>query len=343
MNPFRVRSLLTLLTLLLLAGCGSSTATTAPAAVTAPEAAPAAVVVPEAAPAEPEPAAPNPEAAQADPAVQPPPPPILSDPNRKIIKDATFIIEARNVQIALTQIGNAAAQAGGYVLETNSATSEGVTPSALIKIAVPVEQFEATLQRVRESAINVISEQASGQDVSAEFVDIQSQVANLETTQARIRDFMDKAKTIEESLKISAQLSEIEGQISELKGRSQYLAGRAAYSTITVQIQLPPPPPAPVPPAPPAVKVPVPPTFAWGNSWSAGRVADQALAVLAAIGKSLATIAIWLGVVVGPFTPAILIGWLVWRWQRRRAAPSAPSRSAGSGGVTPDAGGPSQP
>jgi hypothetical protein len=323
----------------LLAGCGGETATTSPArvgggaATTAPAAA-AATAAP-AAPAGGDPAAPSSEADQAQQAA----PPILSDPNRKIIKDATFIIEARNVQIALTQIGNAAAQAGGYVLETNSASNEGIAPTALIKIAVPVEQFEATLQHVREAAVNIISEQASGQDVSEEFVDVQSQVANLETTQARIREFMDKAKTIEESLKISAQLSEIEGQISELKGRSQYLEGRAAYSTITVQIQLPPPAPEPAAPA----KLPVPPAFAWGNSWSAGRVADSALSVLAAIGKTLATIVIWLGIVGLPFAPVALIVGLVWRSQHRRAAAIHPSGPAPTAGASPDPSGTPQP
>ena len=306
---------LVLMLSLLLAGCGGqSTAYTPPAA--APTTAAAAMESSAAATSAPAATAgPAGIAEGSSPAVQ-----IVNDPTRKIIKDATFILEVQNVAIALTQIGNIAAQSGGYVLETNTEADPNTRQTGLIKIAVPVDQFEAALQRVRETSITIISEQASGTDVTQEFVDTQSQIANLEATQARIREFLNQAKTIEESLKVNAQLTEIEGQISQLKGRSQFLAGRAAYSTITAQLQLPPPPPVtptatPTPSPTPAPVAKVEPT------WSAGETASSASTVLLAIARVIATIGIWLIVVAGPFlAPAILI-WLVLRRVRRRASP----------------------
>jgi hypothetical protein len=308
---------LALMLSLLLAGCGGSTAAPmAPAARQAAAPTTAAAMESSAAEATSAPAAPEDPAGVAEgssPAVQ-----IVNDPTRKIIKDATFILEVQNVAIALTQIGNIAAQSGGYVLETNTAADPNTRQTGLIKIAVPVDQFEAALQHVRETSITIISEQASGQDVTQEFVDTQSQIANLEATQARIREFLNQAKTIEESLKVNAQLTEIEGQISQLKGRSQFLAGRAAYSTITAQLQLPPPPP--VTPTPEPSPTPTPePVARVEPTWSAGETASSASNVLVAIARVIATVGIWLTVVAGPFlAPAILV-WLMLRGARRRA------------------------
>jgi hypothetical protein len=309
---------LVLMLALLLTGCGGQTAaTTAPAArqAAAATSAPAATAAAAESPAEAS-AVPAGVAEGASPAVQ-----IVNDPTRKIIKDATFILEVQNVAIALTQIGNIAAQSGGYVLETNTAADPNTRQTGLIKIAVPVDQFEAALQRVRETSITIISEQASGTDVTQEFVDTQSQIANLEATQARIREFLNQAKTIEESLKVNAQLTEIEGQISQLKGRSQFLAGRAAYSTITAQLQLPPPPPVTPTPLPTPTPTPAP-VAKVEPTWSAGETASSASAVLVAIARVIATVGIWLIVVAGPFLAPALLVWLMLRRARRRSRPT---------------------
>lgn len=230
----------------------------------------------------------------------------VTDPSRKIIKDATFLIEVESVPLAMSQVGATAAQAGGYVLETRTDGANVEQQGALVKVAVPVERFEESLQRIRETAAKVVSEQASGQDVSQEFVDAQSQLANLEATQARIREFLEQAETVEESLKVNAELSAIEGQISELKGRLQFLGQRAAFSTITVQLRQSPEPTFALPA--------LPRMFAGGDDfWDPAATADNALEALTAIGKGLATILIWVAIVGLPLALPFLAVWLVRR------------------------------
>lgn len=45
---------------------------------------------------------------------------------------------------------------------------------ATITIGVPVEQFERALSRLRGLAVKVLDETASGEDVTNQFVDLQS-------------------------------------------------------------------------------------------------------------------------------------------------------------------------
>jgi len=310
----------------LLAACGGS----APAA-SAPTAAPAAEIAapamaPTAAPASAD--APPPSPAPGEPAggvagapgAQPPaqatagPSVPSNDPSRKIIKDATLSLEVPSVDLALSRVNGIAAQSGGYILETRTDYIQANQKQALIKLAVPVDQFEAALQRLREGANRIISEQASGVDATQEYVDVQSQIANLEATQARIRQFLDQAKTVEESLQVNARLTEIEGQISQLKGRLQFLAQRAAYSTITVQLQEPPPPT----PSPTITPTPTNATSV-AIAWNPQKTTAQASATLITIIQVLATIAIWAAVVVLPLAlPIVLVVAIVRFWRRRR-------------------------
>jgi hypothetical protein len=253
---------------------------------------------------------------------------LANDPSRKIIKSADMSLEVPSVQRALGRISDIAAQSGGYVLETSTNYNQPELPQALVRMAVPVDQFEVTLQRIREAAGRVLSEQASGVDVTQEFVDVQSQIANLEATEARIREFLKQATTVEEALKVNAQLTEIEGQLNVLKGRMTFLSQRAAYSTIGVQLQQPPPPtptPSPTPsPTPTPTPTPLP-------AWDPGKTAGQASSTLALIVQALATVAIWLAIVVLPLAlPVLLVLLLARSIQRRMRRPRRPAEPQGA-------------
>jgi hypothetical protein len=328
MNPDRLRTpvpLLALLLALLLAGCGGSAPAASPTGAPAgylQEAVEAAVT---SAPAAAAPtAAPVAEGGQLSSA----PPVAANDPNRKIIKDATLTLEVASIDLALSRISGAAAQAGGYVLETRTDQIGPDQKQAVLKLAVPVDQFEVLLQRIREAGNRVLSEAASGTDATQEYVDSQSQLANLQATQARIRQFLDQAKSVEEALQVNAQLTEIEGQISQHKGRLQFLAQRAAYSTIAVQLQQPPP----LTPTPSPTPTPEP-------IWNPAKSAAQASSTLATIVQALATIAIWLAIVVLPLALPVALLALTARWLRRRATPPAvpPQRGPSSATTSIDA------
>ncbi|GIV97664.1 MAG: hypothetical protein KatS3mg057_2321 [Herpetosiphonaceae bacterium] len=226
------------------------------------------------------------------------------DPNRKIIKNADLTIAVESVEIGMSRVSSIAAQMGGYLLDSRTDFSNSYAKSSIIQIAVPVEKFEMALELIRQTG-EVRSEQASGTDVTQEYVDIQSQIANLEATQARVREFLDQARTVEEALKVNAQLTQLEGQISQLKGRLQFLSQRAAYSIITVNFQQVPPAATPTPtPAPVA--------------WDPGDTAQDAFGALKVILQAFATGVIWLVIFVLPLLLPLLLIWLSIRVFRRR-------------------------
>jgi hypothetical protein len=238
---------------------------------------------------------------------------------RMIIKNAELELLVANTDVVLDGITVIAIEYGGYIISTHT-WYEHDFRYATVRLGVPVEEFENVLRRLRGMALRVLNEIASGEDVTDQYVDLQSRLTNLQATRDRIREFLEVADTVEEALHVNEQLSEVEGQIEEIQGRMNYLRDRAAYSTIDVQLnpELPTPTPSPTPTVTPT---PTPRPTSTPEAWQPRETLDSATNVLTRLARGLADLAIWVVVVLGPFLVvlAILVGLALW-WRRRRSS-----------------------
>lgn len=224
--------------------------------------------------------------------------------NRLIIKNAEVELLVEDTDTAINRSLGIVTEYGGYVV-SNRTWFSGELKYATLSLGVPAENFEEMLRRLKDLAIGVTNETVSGQDVTDEYVDLESRLRNLEATAGRIREFLDQARDVEESLRVSNQLSEIEGQIEQVKGRMAYLKDRAAFSTITLQFTPQPPQPSPTPsPTPTATPVP----------WSVTQTIDRATGVTSSLATALyqvtVEVVVWLVIVILPFL--VPIGGLIW-------------------------------
>ncbi|NTU63094.1 MAG: DUF4349 domain-containing protein, partial [Chloroflexi bacterium] len=171
-------------------------------------------------------------------------------------------------------------------------------------------------RRLRGLALVVQNDTASGQDVSQEYVDLQSRLTNLEATAARIREFLAKATKVADALEVNAQLSDIEGQIEEVKGRVQYLKDRSAFSTIAVALNPLVPTPTPYPTPTPA-------------AWQPGKTVEAAGDTLGGLLRGLVDAVLYLGIVLVPFViPVLALVAVVVYFRRRRKKPVKPISSS---------------
>ena len=245
---------------------------------------------------------------------------------RMVIKDAEMELLVEDTDRAIDQVTQLTADYGGYLISSQS-WFDGEFKYAAIRLAVPSQAFETALTNLRHIGVKVVRETGSGQDVSAEYTDLQSRLTNLEATAARVREFLKAAQTVEESLKVNQQLSELEAQIEQIKGQMKYYEGRTAYSTITANLVPQRPTPTPSPTATPtATPTPMP-------AWNPGHTFNKASNILGILFRATVDLLIWLTVVFGPFVVVlILIVWLLDRilhlrirmQSSRRPSPSLP-------------------
>ena len=222
-------------------------------------------------------------------------PGLLPVARQMIIKNADIELLVADSRQALSLVSQMAADDGGYVISTQT-TNSGDLLHATLQLAVPAGQFEAALYQLRGLSIKVLRETTTGQDVSAEYTDLQSRLDNLEATAARVRTFLDASKTVEDSLRVNSQLSDLEGQIEQIKGQMRYDEGRSAFSTVTVTLTPDVPPTLPQPEA----------------AWNPAVTFAHALTALGNLLRASTDATIWL-VVLGSPLIAILVAVVVVR------------------------------
>jgi len=223
-----------------------------------------------------------------------------------VIKDAEMELLVRNTDTAIAQVTQMASDYHGYIISSQTWYQDGFKFASL-RLGVPSAEFERALNYLRSLGLQVIRENATGQDVSNEYNDLQSQLVNLEATAARVRDFLKAAKTIEESLRINQQLAELEGQINKAKGQMKFYEGRAAFSTVTVLLtpQYPTPVPTFTPTSTPTATPTSTPTPT--PEWNPGGTFTQASGVLRQMTQTTADGLIWALVVGGPVVLLVLL------------------------------------
>jgi len=236
--------------------------------------------------------------------------------DRMLIKNAEVSLLVEDSDIAIDRLTQVVGDAGGYIVSSRiwyqTHLDDENYKYASITLGIPVDQFEVTMRRVRGLALRVLDENASGEDVTDQFVDLQSRLSNLEATQARIQSFLEDAKTVDEALRINQELAQIEAQIEEVKGRMNYLSDRSAFSTITVTIspQLPEIEHAPAPTPKP---------------WTPSETLKDATETLVKAYQGIAEFAIWVIVAVLPIlAPPVLIVWVAFKLLRRKPVEQVP-------------------
>jgi hypothetical protein len=158
-----------------------------------------------------------------------------SDVERLIIRNGSLGVVVSDTEAALDGVNKLVKELGGYIVESNVYKyEEGLQASVVLR--VPAESFDVALDRIRELATEVRYENTSGQDVTEEYVDLQSRLRYLEATEARLLEFLEEAEDTEAALAVYEQLRGVQADIEHVKGRMQYLEQSVALATINLEI-----------------------------------------------------------------------------------------------------------
>ena len=227
-----------------------------------------------------------------------------------IIKNAEIDLLVNDTDIAIDRITQVVDDVNGYIVSSKTwyeKLNGDNLKFATITLGVPVYEFELSLRRIRDIAFQVTNESATGNDVSEEYVDLQSNLDSLQATRERIKGFLINAATVDEALKVNDQLSNIDKQINEIQGRMKYLSTKASFSNITITLH-----PQVVEKTPTPTYTPTP--TATPTPWNPGATFKDAGKTLGSTYRGLATMIIWLVVVVIPvLLPFVLVGWgVIW-------------------------------
>lgn len=234
---------------------------------------------------------------------------------RLVIKDANLTIVVNDPSSSMDHIATMAVEMGGYVVSESFyevETESGVeAPQASIMIRVPVKKLTDALEQIKaESDQDPLNQSITSQDVTGEYVDLESRLTNLEATEEQLLRIMEEADTIDEVLSVHYELSRVREEIEVIKGRMKYLETSAKLSSINVEL---------------LTDVAVQPLTI--GKWEPTGVAKSAVRALIGTLKILGNIAIWLLIYILPIALILFVFvflpilWIV-RKARGRKAPT---------------------
>ena len=213
--------------------------------------------------------------------------------DRMVVKTADLGIRSEDVRGSAEEARLVAGRFGGEVLSSRVYAGSGPVSAELV-LSVPSGEFEAALDELRGLGNRVTTDTVEGQDVTEEFVDLESRERNLLAAEESLLTLYDRAESVEGTLTVERELTDIRGQIEEAQGRIQYLERRTATSEIILHLE-------PV--------VTAPPQQTWSPSAVAARAWDASLGILQAAATAFISAVVfcwWL-------LPPLAVGLLLWR------------------------------
>lgn len=159
--------------------------------------------------------------------------------DQKIVYTAQLSLEVKDVPTAVDTLKTIATGRGGY-LASSSLTTQADTRSAKVVLRVPAAAFESTLADAKALG-SVQSVSTSGEDVTAEYVDLNAQKTSYQNQLTQYNELMKKSVKVEDIITVQEQIDRVQTNLDRLEGRLRVLNSRIDLSTITVTLKEPAP------------------------------------------------------------------------------------------------------
>lgn len=154
----------------------------------------------------------------------------------KIIKTADYKFQVKDVDLSSKKIQMAVRNNSAYVSGMNM-TVDAYQKNNNIVIRVPNVKFEDLMEIIGEEAEFTNHKRINTQDVSEEYVDIETRLKTKKEVKARYEAMLrSQAKTMEQVFHAEEKIRQLQEEIEAKEGRLRFLKDKVAFSTINLEI-----------------------------------------------------------------------------------------------------------
>lgn len=223
--------------------------------------------------------------------------PVANIKDRLVIKDSYLSLQVLKVNDVQKAIIKQAEELGGYMV-SSLITDPNDVASATVIVRIPAKKLESALEYYRSLSLKVVSENLQGQDVTDQYVDLDTQLKTYEKTKAKLEDLFNNATIVQDILQIQIEIINVQASIDSIKGQKDYLVKNAEMAKITVYLS--------------TDELALP--YAPSGSWRPGVIFKQAARAVAVVILGIGTLIIWIAVFGVIWVPALLI----YRYKQKR-------------------------
>lgn len=154
---------------------------------------------------------------------------------KKIIKDGNISVKTNDIAISKKNIDELLKKLNAYY-ETEDLQNNDQAISYNLKIRVPAANFEKLISSIENGKDELTSKNIQARDVTEEFVDITTRLANKREYLKRYKELLSKASTVKDILAIEENIRVIEEEIESKEGRLKYLSDQVSFSTLALNL-----------------------------------------------------------------------------------------------------------
>ncbi len=196
-----------------------------------------------------------------------------------LVKTMEIYLQVDEVKTQSAAIQSLAVELGGYLSEFNESGDgvEGTTVRQTLRI--PALRLEEAMARI-EALGKILQRSLTTQDVTLQFVDMNSRLRNLEKTEGRLLAHLEQSGDMQAILNVEKEIDRVRGEIETVQGRINDLANQIGFATVRVTLA-----------ATPSVG-----PISTASTFSTGSVFTDALRNLVGFARGLWFIVIWVTV-----------------------------------------------
>ena len=159
--------------------------------------------------------------------------------NQKLIRKFNIEAETEDLDGLLTAITEKIRQLGGYIQEqetyNGSPSAQRRYRRSTMTIRIPADKLDEFVEKVTEES-NIISSNETTDDVTLNYVAIESRIAALQTEQTRLLELLAKAETTADLLEIEKRLTEVRTDLESITSELRVLDNQVNYGTVHLSV-----------------------------------------------------------------------------------------------------------
>ncbi len=216
--------------------------------------------------------------------------------DQKLIKTGSVSMTVNDFDDTVDKIKSLLNDTKGLVVSLND-TGELETRTVNISVKVPANEFNNTMNKLKEYGVTVLSSTENSSDVTMTYLDLQARYkTNLELEKSYI-SLLSKASKVSEMLEIQRELNNVRQQIEYIQSQIKYYDSQIDMSVISIKLTL----------NSEALSLS-------DDSWKPVGIFREAIQALLLTLKGFVSILIWVVV----FSPLVIIPLLIVLFIRRR-------------------------
>lgn len=154
---------------------------------------------------------------------------------KKIIKDGSITVKTDNINTSKKGIDDLLKKLQAYY-ETEDLQNNDEAISYNLKIRVPSANFEKLISTLENGNDEIQSKNIQARDVTEEFVDIETRLANKRDYLKRYKELLSRAQTVKDILTVEENIRNLQEEIESKEGRLKYLSDQVALSTLNIHL-----------------------------------------------------------------------------------------------------------